>query len=343
MAVHGGLDRDPETGVVRPGEKAGENPAWTIAERFPQLAAIVYGHSHQREEGRRVNGVLLVQPRNWGMEVARVDLVLERGPDGRWTLASAKSRLLPVTLATKPDPRVMKIARPYHEAAERWLDQPVAQSAADLSGARGRFEDTALVDAIHEVQLHYSRRGREPHLALPAARARRARAGHRARGGRALRLRQRALRGRGQRPHVHEALENAARYFRTCPEPSARAARSSTRNVRGYNYDMAQGVEYEIDLTARGQRVVSLRYHGAPLRDDEPLRIAVNSYRAGGSAGYTMFRGAKIVWRSNREIRELLADYWSTKKELPEKPDCNWKLLPEGVVETLVREESGPR
>jgi hypothetical protein len=56
-----------------------------------------------------------------------------------------------------------------------------------------------------------------------------------------------------------------------------------------------------------------------------------------------MFRGAKVVWRSNREIRELLADYWGEKKELPAKPDGNWRLLPPGVVETLAREESGAR
>ena len=56
-----------------------------------------------------------------------------------------------------------------------------------------------------------------------------------------------------------------------------------------------------------------------------------------------MFRGAKVVWRSNREIRELLADYWSAKRLLPEKPDGNWKLLPPGVVETLVREAGGPQ
>ena len=73
-AVHGGLDRDPETGERRAGEKPGENPAWQIAEAFPRLAAVVYGHTHRREEGRRVGSVLLVQPRNWAQEVARIDL-----------------------------------------------------------------------------------------------------------------------------------------------------------------------------------------------------------------------------------------------------------------------------
>ena len=53
VAVHGGLDRDPVSGERRAGELPGENPAWQIAEQFPHLAAVVYGHTHRREEGRR--------------------------------------------------------------------------------------------------------------------------------------------------------------------------------------------------------------------------------------------------------------------------------------------------
>ena len=49
VGAHGGLDRDPATGTVRPGEMPGDNRVWQIAERFPQLAAVVYGHSHQRK------------------------------------------------------------------------------------------------------------------------------------------------------------------------------------------------------------------------------------------------------------------------------------------------------
>jgi len=51
VVAHSGLDRDPASGEARPGEMAGENSVWQIAERFPQLAAVIYGHSHQRQEG----------------------------------------------------------------------------------------------------------------------------------------------------------------------------------------------------------------------------------------------------------------------------------------------------
>jgi 2',3'-cyclic-nucleotide 2'-phosphodiesterase/3'-nucleotidase len=343
-AVHGGLDRDPQTGERRAGEKPGENSVWEIAEAFPQLAAIVYGHTHRREEGRRVGNVLLVQPRNWAQEVARIDLTLSREKGGRWTLARAESRLLPVQPDTPADPRVLEIARPYHEAAERYLEQPVAESPAELSGQRARFEDTALVDAIQEVQLHYAKADVSlSSLFRPQTRVPRGPVTVRELAGLYVYDNELyAVEGTGRM--VREALENAARYFRTCPEPTCAAGPLVDRAIAGYNYDMAQGVEYEIDLTQPvGQRVKSLRYRGAPLRDDQALRIAVNNYRAAGSSGYTMFREAKVLWRSGREIRDLMVDYFTAKKRLPEKPDGNWRLVPPLAVETLAREEPSPR
>jgi 2',3'-cyclic-nucleotide 2'-phosphodiesterase/3'-nucleotidase len=339
VALHGGLDRDPATGVLRPGEVAGENSVWQIAEQFPKLAAVLYGHTHRREEGLRVGSVLLVQPRNWAMDVARVDLALAREPGGPWRLSGASSRLLAVQPDTAPDPAVLEIARPYHEAAERYLDQPVTRAPVELSGARGRFEDSALVDAIQEVQVHYS--GADVSFAsLFDTRVRVARGPVTVRELAALYLYDNelyAIEGDGRM--VREALENAARYYRTCPEPSCARGPLVDGAVIGYNYDMAEGVDYEIDLTEpAGHRVKNLRFHGAPLRDEQPLRIAVNNYRAAGSAGYSMFRDARIVWRSGREIRDLMVEYFGAPRPLPEKPDGNWRLVPPRAVETLALE-----
>jgi 2',3'-cyclic-nucleotide 2'-phosphodiesterase/3'-nucleotidase len=142
---------------------------------------------------------------------------------------------------------------------------------------------------------------------------------------------------------LREALENAARYFRSCPEPSCSVGPLVDDSVAGYNFDMAQGVEYEIDLTQPpGQRVKNLRYRGAPLRDDEELRIALNNYRAAGSGGYAMFRDVPIVWRSGREIRDLMVEYFAERGRLPEAPDGNWRIVPPAAVETLAREATTP-
>ena len=205
----------------------------------------------------------------------------------------------------------------------------MAESLAELSGARGRFEDSALVDAIHEVQMHYARAEVSfsalfnPRVRVPLGKVT-------ARELAALYVYDNELYAvEGDGRMVREALENATRYFRGWPEASHSSGPVVDTAIPGYNYATAQGVDYEIDLTQPvGSRVRNLRYRGAPLRDDEPLRIALSSYRAAGSAGYSMFRGAKVVYRSGRAIRDLLAEYWGARGRLPEKPDDNWRLLP---------------
>jgi 2',3'-cyclic-nucleotide 2'-phosphodiesterase/3'-nucleotidase len=108
--------------------------------------------------------------------------------------------------------------------------------------------------------------------------------------------------------------------------------------VLPFNYDVAQGVEYEVDLAQpEGKRIRNLRYKGRPLGDDQKLRIAVNSYRAGGSAGYTMFRGAPIVWRSSQGIRDLMVEFYSSRP-FPAKADDNWRIVPLAARVVLQRE-----
>ncbi|MCL6545332.1 MAG: hypothetical protein K6T61_08875, partial [Bryobacteraceae bacterium] len=73
----------------------------------------------------------------------------------------------------------------------------------------------------------------------------------------------------------------------------------------------------------------------------QKLRIAINNYRAGGSGGYGMFRDARIVWRSNEDIRSLIVSYYLEKGRLPEKPDGNWRIIPESARRTLEAELAG--
>jgi hypothetical protein len=67
------------------------------------------------------------------------------------------------------------------------------------------------------------------------------------------------------------------------------------------------------------------------------LNIALNNYRAGGSGGYKSFQGAKLVWRSYEDIRELIIRYYS-ENPLPAKPDDNWRIVPESAHRLLEQE-----
>jgi 2',3'-cyclic-nucleotide 2'-phosphodiesterase/3'-nucleotidase len=333
-AVHAGLERASGEG--------GENMAGEIAAQVPGIDAIVFGHSHQQVAGQRIGDVLLMQPKNWGISLGRIDFELERQGSG-WKIAGKSSRLIPVTAQTQADAELLRLARPYHEVAERYLNTPVARSAIALDGRCARILDSALLDAVQAVQLHYA----HADVSLTAL----FNPGVRVAAG-AVTVRQiaalylydnqlYAVQGNGKM--LREALENAARFFLTCPEASCTTGPLLNRHVAGFNFDIAQGVEYEIDLRQpEGRRVRNLRWRGKPLNDDQPLRIAINNYRAAGSGGYAMFRDAEIVWRSSEEIRDLIVAYYTERGSLPEKPDHNWRILPPAAVETLKKETGIP-
>jgi 2',3'-cyclic-nucleotide 2'-phosphodiesterase/3'-nucleotidase len=339
VAAHAGLDRDLRTGEIRSGESGFENMVWQIAQQVKGIDAVVYGHTHQQLEQQMVNGVLLHQPKNWGISLGRVDFQLERPTAGApWKLTSKTAKLLPVTKNIAADPEIAALAKPYHDLTESYLNTPVAQSPADLDASLSRVRDTALVDAIHEVQLAESKAD----VSLTAMfnpRARFPKGPVTVRQVAALYIYDNELymiEGNGRM--VREALENAARYFLSC-QTDACAGPLTNRAVIGFNYDMAQGVKYDIDLTRpEGSRVVNLTYQGKPLADDQPLRIAVNNYRAGGSGGYTMFRNAPVLWKSGEEIRDMVVRYFTTHKLLPAAPDNNWRIVPDAARRTLESE-----
>jgi 2',3'-cyclic-nucleotide 2'-phosphodiesterase/3'-nucleotidase len=343
LAVHGGLDRDPATGRAFPGPLANDNMVWQLATALPKVDVILYGHTHRADAGTRIGGVLIVQARNWGQSLAQVDLTVEREATGAWKVRDKRSKLIPVTEQTTADAEVMKIAAPYHEATEAYLKTPVAESAAELDGRYGRYEDTALVDAIHEVQLHFTKADVSlTALFQPSLRIRKG----------PVTVREMAslyvfdnelymVEGNGRM--LKQALENAARFFKSCGDEACGGALLDPA-FPGFNFDMAQGVGYEIDLTRpAGERVKNVTFQGKPLADDQPLKIALNSYRAAGSGGYEMFRDAKIAYRSGREIRDLLIEYYTEKKRLPEAADQNWRIVPPQALESLRRQQEPQR
>jgi 2',3'-cyclic-nucleotide 2'-phosphodiesterase/3'-nucleotidase len=338
LAAHSGLDRDPKTPAIPSGDSH-EDMIYQIATEVKGIDAIVFGHTHQQLAELKLGDVLLMQPKNWGMSLGRMDLVLDF-TSGSWKIVSKTSRLIPVTAATPTDAKVAKIARPYHDLTERYLNTQIADAPVALDTRLARVQDTALLDAVQRVQLFYSKAdvsfasAFNTRVAIPKG---------------PVTVRQIAalyvyenelytIEGTGKM--VREALENAARYFQTCSGDCSQGPLIN-RKVIGYNYDMAQGVDYDIDLTRPvGDRIRNLRWHGQPLQDTQPLRIAVNNYRSGGSAGYSTYRGAKVVWRSGEEIRDLVISYYIEHKELPVKSDGNWRIVPEAAQKRLVREAS---
>jgi 2',3'-cyclic-nucleotide 2'-phosphodiesterase/3'-nucleotidase len=324
VIMHSGLDRDSRTGEVRPDQVDNENAVSELADAEPTIDLIFYGHTHQEMPEKIINGVLVSQARNWGQSLARADVVMTQDAEKHWTVESKHSRTIPVTADAASDPEIMKLAAPYQEATEKYLNTPIANSEKELSGRYERYEDGPLVDLIQKVQLEAGHA--DVSMATLFYTGVRIPAGP-------VTVRQAAelyvyentlyvveMTG----AQLKDALEHAAGFFSGWPLTD-----EASVHLPGYNADAAAGVSYEVDLTQpEGQRIQNLQFRGAALDPAQKLRVAINNYRYTGGGKYSVYKGLPVVYRSPVEIRELLIDYLTRTKKIPSGAAGNWKIVP---------------
>ena len=151
IIAHSGIGRN-----TRSGSSPWENMAQELA-RIKGVDAIIFGHTHNQVEEHRIGDVLLTQPKNWGLSLARLELKLESKPAGGYSVIAKSSRIVPVTNETEADSEIMRIATPYHELTELYLNTVVAHARQHISAAASRVEDSAIIDAVNQAQITYAK------------------------------------------------------------------------------------------------------------------------------------------------------------------------------------------
>jgi 2',3'-cyclic-nucleotide 2'-phosphodiesterase/3'-nucleotidase len=239
----------------------------------------------------------------------------------------------------QPDPEILALARPYHEATQAYLDAPVATSNLALSAEAARYEDHPFVDLIHRVQMEYGQA--DISMATMFLTSAQIDAGP-------VTVRELAslyiyentlyaveLTG----AQIRDVLEQAASFYPAWPAPEGQRLR-----LPGFNADCAQGVEYEVDLTQPvGQRIRKLARNGQPLDPAAKFRVAINNYRYAGGGYYKTYQNLPILYRSPQEVRELLIEYVSKTGAFPTTADNNWRIVPREAVDAMIREATRPR
>ncbi len=335
VIAHSGLELDPNTGQpFYPDQIPGENAMNALAMQVPGIDVILFGHTHREVSQAFINEVLLVQAKNWGQSLARVDVELKRDTQGAWKVASKHSTTLPVTDAVAADPEILTLAEPYHQATQAYLDSPVATCAKELDGSTARYEDHPLVDLIHTVQMKYG--GADVSLATMFYPAVRIPAGKvTVRQIAALYIYENTLYTVAMTgAQLKETLEHAASFF-----PGWPFRPGETPRLPGYSADSAEGVSYTIDLTQPvGQRIRELTYKGKPLEPAAKLRVALNNYRYTGGGRYEVLKGLPVVYRSPQETRELIIEYVTRTATVPTTADGNWRIVPHEALEAILGE-----
>ena len=331
VIIHSGLG-DPYDATFG-GYSAGEglpeeNVCADLADKYPQIDAILLGHSHKDLPKLLHNGVLLTQAKKWGERLAVVDLNFER-QGSRWKLASKDSRTLS-TEGVKPDPQVLAVAKKAHDATVAYVNSVVGTSTAEWLSTRARVEDTPIMDLINQVQLEKTG-AQLSAVSVFNAGARLPKGQLRVSDIAALYVYENTLTTvQLTGAQLKAYLENSASFYNAY-KPGARIFDDRP----AYNHDMVQGVGYTIDVTRPvGQRIASLTYKGQPVLPTHTFTMAINSYRQNGGGGYTMLKQAPLKDAINVEIRELMLEWVKDQKVVdPAKVfEANWRVVPAGVL-----------
>jgi len=327
IAMHMGLEEDMRTGEINPGQVPNENRAVAIATQVPGVDAIFMGHTHRDVPSLYINNVMFTQANHWGRHLARADFYLERDGE-RWRVYAKSARTIPTDDKVEADPEAMKIAEPYDRETQTWLSRPIGESAEELSAVEGRFRDTPILDLIQRVQLEAG----DADVSMVAnfnTNARIAKGAVTVRDIAGLYVYENTLvvlQVTGKQ--LKDALEHSAKYFRTY-EQGKSPADLVDEKIPAYNFDIAEGVTYELDISKPfGQRIQNLRFRDKPLDPNQKLKLATNNYRVNGGGGYSMYKNAPVVYRSSAEIRELIIDWVERHKVIPSQPTNNWRLVP---------------
>ncbi len=327
ITMHMGIEEDLRTGTTNPSQVANENAAIAIARQVPGIDVILMGHTHRDVPSLVVNGVLLTQANRWASHVARVDVYLEKNTDGRWQVVAKSARTIPVTEKTAIDSEIAQLGQAYDKETQDWLGRQIGESSEELTSNNCRFTDTAIIDLIQRVQMDAG----QAEVSMAACFNPQA---HIPKG--PVTVRDIAglyeyentlvtLELTGQQ--LKDALEHSARYFREY-QPGKSLTELVDQRIPGYNFDVAEGVTYTLDITKPfGQRIQSLRFKGQPLSPTQKLRVVTNNYRVNGGGNYTMYKDAPVVYRSSEEVRELIIDWVEKHKTFPTQADNNWRIV----------------
>jgi 2',3'-cyclic-nucleotide 2'-phosphodiesterase/3'-nucleotidase len=342
------------------------------------IDTILFGHSHSvfpgsgfegiegldNEKGT-INGVPAVMPGFWGNHLGVVDLTLEL-VDGKWTVADSQSEALPVfdkaekKALVEADHEIIDAVAHEHEGTLEYIRGAVGETTAPIYSYFSLVQDDPSIQIVTNAQAWYvenyiqgtdyegipvlsagapfkagGRGGAEYYTDIPA-------------GTIAIKnvsdlyiypntLRAVLIDG----ATVQEWLEMSAGQFNQVDTQSSEEQELLNLDFRSYNFDVIDGVTYEIDLTqpakyapngdlvnAEANRIKNLQFNGEEVAADQQFIVVTNNYRAGGGGNFPGLDGSNIIIDSPDENRQVIINYIFDQQTINPAADSNWSFTP---------------
>ncbi|MHB1392886.1 MAG: 5'-nucleotidase C-terminal domain-containing protein [Clostridia bacterium] len=321
--------------------------ALPIAEACPEFDVIFTGHKHAKFDNiTSTTGVKIIEAGNYGWALAKADIKVEKAASG-WTVKEVVTKNLP-TDKIAADKEMLEQFKWVHNTSKTEANKVVGAVTEDfvnrvdyltgtnkvLTLATAQVEDTSVVDFINIVQAHYAK-AEISSAALFKNNSNLKQGDFKKKDVANIYMYENTLMGVNITGKSLKAyMEWSANYYNTYREGDL--APGFNADIRGYNYDMFSGVNYEIDITKpAGSRIVNLTFNSAPIDDNRIYKLALNNYRFGTLLSLKLVNAQDKYYDSFVEfgdagrVRDLIVKYVqeNLKGKLVPKVDNNWKIV----------------
>ena len=344
-----------------------ENAGYAIS-MIDGVDVVVGGHVHRSAKYNvtKANGdkTQYVQPLNNAKEVGIVDLkidVKEENGKTTYTINDDKTTITNESVKDKAnDAQTEAIVKKYHEATDNYVNEKSGEITKDLNSFFTLVADDPSVQIISDAQKDYVEnriKNNDPSLAkyadLPLISAAAPfKAGSSAEnyvdikaGGLAIRDLSNLYKYDNtvsviklSGADIKEWLEFCAGMFNTIDPNSKEEQGLINRDFATFNFDILDGLEYEVDVTKEAKydkggnlvnadtsRIFNLTYNGEPVDLNQDFLVATNNYRAGGNS-FPWKGKQEIVYTTTDETRDVLKQYIESAGKLEPTVDNNWKF-----------------
>ncbi|SFB25436.1 MULTISPECIES: bifunctional 2',3'-cyclic-nucleotide 2'-phosphodiesterase/3'-nucleotidase [unclassified Bacillus (in: firmicutes)] len=328
-----------------------------------------------------INGTHALEAGFWGNNLGVMDLALVKDSNGKWVVdkENSKSVTRPVLPATPAEANIVEGVASEHQGTLDYVRGKIGETTSQMHSFFSRVMDDPTIQIVNNAQTDYVKNWIEvnrPDLKnVPVISAgapfKAGRQGANdytriAKGDLSIKsandlylynntLKAVELTG----AEVKEWLEMSASQFNTIVPEKADAQELINYAFEPFNFDVIDGVKYEIDVTKPARydfktgvvadesahRIINFTdMDGNPIDPTQKFIVATNNYRASGGGNFPGTKGGKatVVVDSPFENRQILMDYIKAKGVVNPAADNNWKIAPVGGVAKTLTFKSSP-